>query len=268
MSLPLSASSPAVATGPSPAVMGTYARQDVVFERGEGAWLVATDGRRFLDFASGVAVNVLGHAHHRLVAALTEQAQKLWHTSNLYRVAGQERLAERLCALTFADRVFFCNSGAEACEGAIKVARRYHHVSGRPEKKRIVTFKGAFHGRTLATIAAGGNEKYLDGFGPDMPGFDVVPFGDHDALKAAIGPETAAIMIEPVQGEGGVRVVPNDCLVGLRQLCDANGLLLILDEVQCGVGRTGKLFAHEWAGIRPDVMAIAKGIALPSYRAR
>ena len=246
--------------GPSPAVMGTYARQDLVFERGEGSWLISAAGDRYLDFASGVAVNALGHAHPRLVAALTEQARKLWHTSNLYRIAGQEQLAERLCAVTFAEQVFFCNSGAEACEGAIKVARRYHHVSGRPERKRIITFKGAFHGRTLAAIAAAGNEKYLDGFGPDMPGFDVLPFGDHAALEQAIGPETGAILIEPVQGEGGVRVVPPQCLRGLREVCDKHGLLLIFDEVQCGMGRTGKLFAHEWAGITPDIMAIAKGI--------
>jgi acetylornithine/N-succinyldiaminopimelate aminotransferase len=251
---------PAKSTGPSPHVMGTYGRQDVVFERGEGSWLISTAGERYLDFASGVAVNALGHAHPHLVEALTKQATTLWHTSNLYRVAGQETLAERLCANTFADTVFFCNSGAEACEGAIKTARRYHHANGHPEKKRIITFKGAFHGRTLATIAAAGNEKYMEGFGPNMPGFDCLPFGDHAALEAAITAETAAIMIEPIQGEGGIRVVPNHCLQGLRQLCDKHGLLLILDEVQCGVGRTGKLFAHEWAGIRPDVMAIAKGI--------
>jgi len=248
------------ANGASPNVMGTYARHDVVFERGEGSWLISTTGERYLDLAAGVAVNALGHAHPKLVAALTEQAGKVWHTSNLYRVAGQERLAERLCAATFADKVFFCNSGAEACEGAIKTARRYQHVTGHPERKRIITFKGAFHGRTLATIAAAGNEKYLDGFGPDMPGFDVLPFGDHDALEKAIGPETAAIMVEPVQGEGGIRVVPPQCLKGLREICDKHGLLLLLDEVQCGVGRTGRLFAHEWAGITPDVMAIAKGI--------
>ena len=248
------------ATAPSTHVMGTYARQDVVFERGEGAWIISTTGERYLDFASGVAVNSLGHAHPYLVKALTEQAGKLWHTSNLYRVAGQEKLSDRLCANTFADKVFFCNSGAEACEGAIKTARRYHHVCGHPEKKRIITFKGAFHGRTLATIAAAGNEKYMEGFGPDMPGFDCLPFGDHDALIKAIGPETAAIMIEPIQGEGGIRVATNEMLVELRELCDKHGLLLILDEVQCGVGRTGKLFAHEWAGIKPDIMAIAKGI--------
>jgi acetylornithine/N-succinyldiaminopimelate aminotransferase len=231
-----------------------------VFERGEGSWLVATDGTRYLDFASGVAVNALGHAHPRLIAALTEQAAKVWHTSNLYRVAGQERLADRLCQASFADRVFFCNSGAEACEGAIKTARRYHFVSGHPERNRIVTFQGAFHGRTLATISAAGNAKYLEGFGPDMPGFDHVPFGDHAALEAAIGPETAAIMVEPVQGEGGVRVVPPRCLAGLRELCDKHGILLVLDEVQSGMGRTGKLFAYEWAGIEPDILATAKGI--------
>jgi acetylornithine/N-succinyldiaminopimelate aminotransferase len=240
--------------------MATYARQDLVFERGEGAWLVTAAGDRYLDFASGVAVNVLGHAHPRLVAALTEQAQKLWHTSNLYRVAGQERLAQRLAAATFADRVFFCNSGAEACEAAIKTARRYHHVCGRPERWRVITFEGAFHGRTLATIAAGGNEKYLEGFGPPVEGFDHVPFADISAAEQAIGPETAAIMIEPVQGEGGVNVAPPEFLRALRALCDRHGLLLILDEVQCGMGRSGKLFSHEWAGIAPDLMAIAKGI--------
>ena len=247
-------------SAPARAVMGTYARQDVVFERGEGSWLIATTGERYLDFGSGVAVNALGHAHPKLVAALTEQAGKLWHTSNLYRVAGQETLATRLCEVTFADRVFFCNSGAEACEGAIKAARRYHYVSGKPERTRIITFEGAFHGRTLATIAAGGNPKYLEGFGPEMNGFDHVAFGDLAAVEARIGPETAAIMIEPVQGEGGVRVVPVEFLQTLRDLCDRHGLLLVLDEVQSGMGRTGKLFAHEWAGITPDIMAIAKGI--------
>lgn len=247
-------------SGPAPAVMSTYARQDLVFSRGEGVWLETASGERYLDLASGVAVNALGHAHPRLVAALTAQAEKLWHTSNLYRVEGQERVAERLVEMTFADRVFFCNSGAEACEGAIKTARRYHFVNGQPERWRIVTFEGAFHGRTIATLAAGGNAKYLEGFGPEAPGFDHVPFGDHDALERAIGPETAAIMIEPVQGEGGVRTVPDQCLKGLRDVCDDKGLLLIFDEVQSGVGRTGRLFAHEWAGIAPDIMAIAKGI--------
>jgi acetylornithine/N-succinyldiaminopimelate aminotransferase len=240
--------------------MDTYARQNLVFERGEGAWLITASGDRFLDFASGIAVNALGHAHPRLVAALTEQAQKLWHTSNLYRVEGQERLAERLVAATFADRVFFCNSGAEACEASIKAARRYHYVTGKPERWRVIAFDGAFHGRTLATIAAGGNGKYLEGFGPPVEGFDHVPFGDLKATEQAIGPETAAIIAEPVQGEGGVNVAPDGFMQGLRALCDKHGLLLILDEVQSGTGRTGKLFAHEWAGITPDLMAVAKGI--------
>jgi acetylornithine/N-succinyldiaminopimelate aminotransferase len=244
----------------SSAIMPTYARQNIAFERGEGAWLVASGGDRYLDFAGGVAVNALGHAHPRLVAAVTEQAGKLWHCSNLYRIVGQERLAERLCAATFADKVFFCNSGAEACEGAIKLARRYHFADGRPERWRIITFQGAFHGRTLATIAAAGNEKYLEGFGQPAPGFDQVPFGDIAAAEAAIGPETAAILVEPVQGEGGVRVASGAWLQDLRRLCDRHQLLLVLDEVQCGMGRSGKLFAHEWAGITPDVMAVAKGI--------
>ncbi|HMN36869.1 MAG TPA: aspartate aminotransferase family protein [Hyphomicrobium sp.] len=240
--------------------MGTYARQDVVFTHGEGSWLYTAEGERYLDFGSGVAVNALGHAHPSLVAALTAQAAKLWHTSNLYRVEGQETLADRLTRLTFAERIFFCNSGAEACEGAIKVARRYHYVSGRPERWRIITFQGAFHGRTLATLAAGGNEKYLEGFGHKADGFDQVPLCDLDAVSAAIGPETAAIMIEPIQGEGGVRQVSEQDLTALREICDTHGLLLVLDEVQTGLGRTGKLFAHEWAGIAPDVMAIAKGL--------
>lgn len=241
-------------------ILPTYARADVAFERGEGPWLIATTGERYLDFGSGIAVNSLGHSHPHLVKALQEQAGKLWHTSNLYQMPEGKRLAERLIASTFADTVFFCNSGAEANEAAIKMARKYHHAHGRPERFRIITFEGAFHGRTLATIAAGGQKKYLEGFGPKVDGFDQVPFGDHDALKAAIGPETAAIMIEPVQGEGGLRAVPNQCLRGLRALCDEHGLLLIMDEVQTGVGRSGKLFAHEWSGITPDIMSIAKGI--------
>ena len=257
---PTKARSATASGGPSAAVMPTYARHNIAFDRGEGAWLVATTGERYLDFASGVAVNALGHAHPKLIAALTEQAQKLWHSSNLYRISGQERLAERLCEVTFADKVFFTNSGAEACEGAIKLARRYHFASGNPQRWRIVTFKGAFHGRTLATIAAAGNEKYLEGFGEPAPGFDIVPFGDLEAAAQAIGPETAAIMVEPVQGEGGVRVGSSQFLTGLRALCDEHGLLLVLDEVHCGMGRTGKLFAHEWAGITPDAMAVAKGI--------
>ncbi|MFT5507386.1 MAG: acetylornithine/N-succinyldiaminopimelate aminotransferase [Hyphomicrobiaceae bacterium] len=253
-------STSAPASGPSPAVMGTYGRINVVFDRGEGSWLIAKGGERYLDFGSGIAVNTLGHAHPRLVAALTEQAGKVWHTSNLYRIDGQERLAENLVANTFADKVFFCNSGAEACEGAIKLARRYHFAKGNPERNRVITFEGCFHGRTLATIAAAGNPKHLEGFGPEMPGFDHVATLDVEAARAAVGPETAAIMIEPIQGEGGIRNVPVEVLQGLRALCDEHGILLIIDEVQTGVGRTGKLFAHEWAGITPDVMPIAKGI--------
>lgn len=262
MADPKAVSAPAASTasGPSPAVMATYARQNVAFERGEGCWLRTTDGKKYLDFGSGVAVNALGHAHPRLVSALTEQAGKLWHTSNLYRVEGQERLAERLCETTFAEKVFFCNSGAEACEGAIKAARRYHFAKGNPERWRIITFEGAFHGRTLAALSAAGNPQYLEGFGEPAAGFDHVPFADHDAVKTAITDETAAIMVEPVQGEGGVRVVPGECLAGLRELCDKHGLLLILDEVQTGVGRTGTFFAYEQAGIAPDLMSIAKGI--------
>jgi len=247
-------------SGPSPAVMGTYGRQDVVFERGEGSWLISTTGERYLDFTSGIAVNGLGHAHPRLVKALTEQAQLLWHTSNLYRVKNQESLAERLAEVTFADCAFFCNSGAEACEGAIKLARKYHAAGGHPEKFRIITFEGAFHGRTLATLAAGGNKKYLEGFGPKVEGFDQLTGFDLEAVEKAIVPETAAIMIEPVQMEGGVRVISNEFMQGLRQLCDKHGLLLVLDEVQSGMGRSGKLFHYEWAGIKPDVMAIAKAI--------
>jgi acetylornithine/N-succinyldiaminopimelate aminotransferase len=244
----------------STAVMGTYGRQNIVFVRGEGCWLIAKNGERYLDFGSGVAVNSLGHAHPQLVAALKAQAEKLWHTSNLYRVEGQEAVAEKLTQLTFAERVFFCNSGAEACEGAIKIARRYHYVSGRPERQRIITFRGAFHGRTLTTLAAAGNEKYLEGFGPEAEGFDHVDFDDLAAVEAVIGPETAAIMLEPIQGEGGVRAFSPEHIRAVRELCDKHGLLLVLDEVQTGVSRTGKLFAHEWAGITPDVMAIAKGL--------
>ncbi len=241
-------------------ILPTYSRADVAFERGEGPWLIATTGERYLDFGSGIAVNSLGHSHPHLVKTLQEQAAKLWHTSNLYQMPEGRRLAERLIAATFADTVFFCNSGAEANEAAIKMARKFHASHGHPERFRIITFEGAFHGRTLATIAAGGQKKYLEGFGPKVDGFDQVPFGDHEALKAAITPQTAAIMIEPIQGEGGLRPVPAQCLRGLRALCDEHGLLLIMDEVQTGVGRTGKLFAHEWSGITPDIMSIAKGI--------
>ena len=244
----------------SSALYQTYSRIPLAFDHGEGSWLVTADGARYLDFAAGIAVNSLGHAHPHLVAALTEQAAKLWHISNLYEIPGQRRLGERLVANTFADKVFFTNSGAEALECAIKTARRYHFVSGNPERYRIITFEGAFHGRTLATIAAGGQAKYLEGFGPKVEGFDQVPFDDLEAVKKAITSETAAILIEPIQGEGGIRAFPPQSLKRLRQICDDHGILLLLDEVQCGIGRTGKLFAHEWAEITPDVMAIAKGI--------
>jgi len=241
-------------------LLPTYARVDLAFERGEGAWLTATSGERYLDFTSGVAVNALGHAHPQLVAAISEQASKLIHVSNLYRIPQAERLAARLCAASFADLVFFCNSGAEAMECAIKTARKYHSANGQPERFRIVTFEGAFHGRTLATLAAGGQKKYLDGFGPVVDGFDQMPFGDLDATKRAIGPATAAILIEPIMGEGGVRVVPHEFLRALRSLCDAHGLLLIFDEVQTGVGRTGELFAYQRTGVAPDIMALAKAL--------
>lgn len=241
-------------------VLPTYNRAPVSFERGVGARVYTSDGTEYLDFGAGVAVNSCGHAHPHLVKALTEQAGKIWHTSNLYQMPGQEKLAKRLIEVTFADTVFFCNSGAEANELAIKMARKFHAAQGHPEKFHIITFEGAFHGRTLATLAAGGQQKYLDGFGPKAPGFDQVPFDDVKALEAAIGPQTAAIMIEPVQGEGGIRPVPHSFLRHLRELCDSHGLLLVLDEIQCGVGRTGKLFAHEWAAIKPDIMAVAKGI--------
>jgi len=241
-------------------VLPTYARAPVAFERGEGPYLFSTDGRRFLDFTAGIAVNALGHAHPHLVATLTEQAGKLWHTSNLFEVPGQRRLAERLVAATFADTVFFCNSGAEALECSIKMARKYHAARGEPQRYRLITFEGAFHGRTLATIAAGGQKKYLEGFGPAVEGFDQVAFADLAAVKRAIGPETAGILIEPIQGEGGIRSVPPETMRELRRLCDEHGLLLVLDEVQSGMGRTGKLFAHEWSGITPDIMAIAKAL--------
>jgi len=243
-----------------PAVMPTYARADIAFERGEGAYLHATDGRRYLDFACGVAVTGLGHAHPHLVAALTEQAGKVWHTSNLFRIPGQERLAQRLVEATFADTVFFSNSGAEAVECGLKMVRKYHDDNGAPGRYRVITCSGAFHGRTLATISAGGQEKHLNGFLPAVEGFDHVPFGNMNELRAAIGPETAAILVEPVQGEGGMRAASADYLRGLRQVCDEFGLLLFFDEIQCGMGRTGRLFAHDWAGVTPDVMAIAKAL--------
>jgi acetylornithine/N-succinyldiaminopimelate aminotransferase len=241
-------------------LLPTYSRVDLAFERGEGIWLITADGKRYLDFTSGVAVNALGHAHPHMVEAITEQAKKVWHVSNLYRIPEGERLAERLCAHSFADTVFFQNSGTEAIECCIKMARKYQFASGKPERNRIVTFEGAFHGRTLAALAATGNKKYLEGFGPAMPGFDQVPFADLDAVKKAVGPETAAILIEPVMGEGGVRVVPHNFLRALRKLCDDNGLLLIFDEIQTGIGRTGDLFAYQHTGVTPDIMALAKAL--------
>jgi acetylornithine/N-succinyldiaminopimelate aminotransferase len=241
-------------------MMPTFARVNLAFERGDGVWLTATNGERYLDFTSGVAVNALGHAHPHLVAAMSEQAQKLWHVSNLFEIPEDERAAKRLCEASFADVVFFCNSGAEAMEGAIKTARKCQAVSGHPERYRIITFEGAFHGRTLATLAAGGQKKYLDGFGPVVEGFDQVPFGDLEAVKRTIVKETGAILIEPLMGEGGVRVVPRLFLKTLRELCDQHGLMLIFDEVQCGMGRTGELFAYQHSGVTPDIMALAKAL--------
>ncbi|MEP1521001.1 aspartate aminotransferase family protein [Ascidiaceihabitans sp.] len=241
-------------------VLPTYSRAPLTFVKGEGTWLIEADGRRFLDLGAGIAVNALGHAHPKLVAALTDQAGALWHTSNLYHIPQQQQLADKLVDSTFADTVFFTNSGTEACELAVKMARKFWYEKNAPQKVDIITFDGSFHGRSSAGIAAAGSEKMTKGFGPLLPGFTHLAFGDHDALGAAITDTTAAIMIEPVQGEGGIRPVPDQCLKGLRDLCDEHGILLILDEVQCGVGRTGKLFAHEWAGIEPDIMMVAKGI--------
>ena len=230
----------------------------IVAEAGGAVW--DEDGKRYLDLGAGIAVNALGHANPDLVAALTEQAGKLWHVSNLYRIPEQEKLAEALVDKTFADTVFFTNSGTEAAELAIKMARKYHYEKGQPNRTQIITFEGAFHGRSTGAIAAAGSEKMVKGYGPLMPGFVHLKWGDHDALRAAITDQTCAVMIEPVQGEGGIRIVPDQCLKGLRDLCDATGTLLIFDEVQCGMGRTGKLFAHEWSGITPDIMMVAKGI--------
>ncbi len=242
-------------------ILPVYAPPEVVFDRGEGAYLFAADGSRYLDFIAGIAVMSLGHGHPKVVGALKAQADKLWHLSNMFRVAGQERLAEKYVSATFADYVFFTNSGTEAVEGALKIARKHHATLGAPERIDVIGFSGAFHGRTYAAINAAGNPSYLEGFGPRLPGYITVPFGDHDALKAAFGPTTAAVIIEPVQGEGGVRAVPEQCLLKLRELCNEHGVLLIYDEVQCGAGRTGKLFAHQWVeGAEPDVMAVAKGV--------
>src|SRR3954452_18711900 len=244
----------------APHLLPVFARSDLGFERGEGCWLIATNGERYLDFTSGVAVNALGHAHPALVAALQEQATKLWHMSNLFQSPDGEKLAARLCNESFADFVFFCNSGAEALEGVIKLVRHHHFSKGHPERYRIITFEGAFHGRTLATLAATGSAKYLEGFGPPMDGFDQVPLGDLEAVKKAIGPQTAGILIEPLQGEGGVRAAAHAFFKALRQLCDDNGLLLIFDEVQTGMGRTGDLFAYKRVGVTPDVMPLAKAL--------
>jgi acetylornithine/N-succinyldiaminopimelate aminotransferase len=243
-----------------PAVLPTYARNELTFERGEGVYLIATTGKKYLDFASGVAVTALGHCHPYLVKALAEQAQKLWHCSNLVQVAGQQKLAERFIAHSFAESAFFCNSGAEAVECAIKVARKYQAETGHPERFGIIACTGSFHGRTLATLAAAGNEKYLNGFGPPSPGFEHVPFGNLNEMRAKVSRTTAALLVEPVQGEGGLATAPEGYLAGLRAICDEFGLLLVYDEVQCGMGRTGKLFAHEWAGVPPDVLATAKAL--------
>jgi acetylornithine/N-succinyldiaminopimelate aminotransferase len=242
------------------AVMPTYARADIAFERGEGAYLYAGDGTRYLDFASGIAVTALGHAHPHLVAALTEQAGKLWHTSNLFQIPGQRRLAERLVANSFADSVFFTNSGAEAIECGLKMLRKYQDDFGDPKRYRVICCHGAFHGRTLATIAAGGQEKHLAGFGPTVEGFDHVAYGNMNEMRNAITSETGAILVEPVQGEGGMKKASIDYLRALRTVADEFGLLLFFDEVQCGMGRTGKLFAHQWAEVEPDIVATAKGL--------
>lgn len=243
-------------------VLPVYRPPEEVFVQGEGAWLFTQDGRRYLDFIAGIAVNALGHAHPALVDALRDQAGKLWHTSNMFRIRGQEELADLICRDTFADRVFFTNSGTEAIECAIKAARRYHWSAGHPQRVDIITFTGAFHGRSMAAINAGGNPKYLEGFGPPLPGFVHLEWGDHAALEAAVrSPTACAVLVEPVQGEGGVRAMPEGCLKALRQLCTEQGVLLVLDEVQCGMGRTGKLWAYQWAdGVEPDILASAKGI--------
>ena len=242
------------------AVLPTYNRAPLAFVKGEGSWLITQEGSRYLDLGAGIAVNALGHAHPALVAALTEQAGQLWHVSNLYQIPQQQQLAELLVDKTFADTVFFTNSGTEAAELAIKMARKYHYERGQADRVQILSFDGAFHGRSTGAIAAAGSQKMTKGFGPLMPGFTQLPWGDHAALQAAITDQTCAVIIEPIQGEGGIRVVPDQCLKGLRDLCDSTGTLLIFDEVQCGVGRSGKLFAHEWAGVTPDIMMVAKGI--------
>ncbi|MEZ5864683.1 MAG: aspartate aminotransferase family protein [Geminicoccaceae bacterium] len=243
-----------------PSLLPVYSRIDLAFERGEGCWLFSRDGRRFLDFTTGIAVNGLGHCHPHLVKALQDQAAKLWHVSNLYRIEQLERLADRLVAHSFAETVFVGNSGAEAMEACIKMARRFQWHRGQGERNRIVTFEGAFHGRTMATISAAGGAKMVDGFAPLLEGFDRVPFGDWAALEAAVTDQTAAVMIEPIQGEGGIRPLERQFLADLRELCDAHDILLVFDEVQCGMGRTGRLFAYEHFGVTPDIMGLAKGL--------
>jgi acetylornithine/N-succinyldiaminopimelate aminotransferase len=243
-----------------PAIMPTYGRADMTFEKGEGSWLIERDGTRFLDLGGGIAVTALGHAHPELVQVVQDQAAQLWHISNLYHIPQQQALADRLVEHTFADTCFFTNSGAEAMECALKTARKYWSAKGQPERVNIITFTGSFHGRTLATISAAASEKLTDGFGPLLPGIINLPAGDHEALQAAMDDTIAAVVIEPVQGEGGIIPLPDACLKGLRDLCDQTGALMICDEIQCGMGRTGKLFAHEWSGVAPDIMAVAKGI--------
>ena len=244
-----------------PTILPTYNRAPLAFERGQGSWLITADGVRYLDMGAGIAVNALGHAHPALIEALTHQAGLVWHTSNVYQIPAQQKLADMLVAATFADTLFFTNSGTEACELAVKMARKYWYDKGRPDRTRILTFDGAFHGRSAAGIAAAGSDKMTRGMGPLLPGFTQLAFGDHAALDAAIrAPDVGAVLVEPIQGEGGIRVLPDVCLKGLRDLCDETGVLMILDEVQCGMGRTGRLFAHEWAGITPDIMMVAKGI--------
>ncbi len=243
-----------------PSVLPTYSRAPLHFVKGEGSWLIEEDGRRFLDLGAGIAVNALGHANPTLVQALTDQASKIWHLSNLYEIPQQQELADKLVANSFADTVFFTNSGTESCELAVKMARKYHYETGAPERVEILTFHGAFHGRSSAAIAAVNTEKMVKGFGPLLPGFKQLPFNDIESVKAAVGDQTAAIMVEPIQGEGGIVPASDEFLKALRAICDETGALLILDEVQCGVGRTGRLFAHEWAGITPDIMMVAKGI--------
>ena len=256
MSAPLKAAEPSADTH----IMGVYQRAPLAFERGEGVRLWGDDGRQYLDCVAGIAVNGLGHCHPTLVKALEDQAGKLWHVSNIYRIPDQERLADRLCAATFAEEVFFTNSGTEAIELALKIARRHQAAKGHPERIDVITFDGAFHGRTYAAVTAGGNEHYLEGFGPRLPGYINLPFGDMEALEAAVGPTTAAILLEPVQGEGGARAFTDAQLRKMRELCDREGALLMYDEIQCGMGRTGKLFAYEWSGVVPDVMAVAKAL--------